>query len=110
MREDSVMPIRQAFRMKVHPGCEGEYERRHRPVWAELEEVLRSHGVRSYSIFVDAQTQDLFAYVEIDSQERWDAIAQTETCRRWWRYMSELMPSAADHSPLSVPLREVFHL
>jgi L-rhamnose mutarotase len=104
------MPIRKAFRMNVHPGCEEEYERRHRPVWPELAEVLRLHGVHSYSIFLDAGTQDLFAYVEVDSQERWDAIAQTETCRRWWRYMSELMPSAADHSPLSSPLLEVFHL
>ena len=74
MREDSVMPIRQAFRMKVHPGCEGEYQRRHRPIWAELEEVLRSHGVRSYSIFVDAQTQDLFASPLVALHERADAV------------------------------------
>ncbi len=104
------MPIRKAFRMTVHPGREAEYERRHRPIWPELQEVLRAHGVSNYSIFLDSETQDLFAYVEIDSEERWEAIAETEVCRRWWRYMSELMPSAPDHSPLSKELREVFRL
>ena len=62
--------------MSVHPGCQAEYERRHSPIWPELEDVLRSHGVREYSIFLDPTTCDLFAYVEIDSQERWDAIAE----------------------------------
>jgi L-rhamnose mutarotase len=104
------MPIRRAFRMSVHPGCEAEYERRHSPIWPELEDVLRSHGVREYSIFLDPASCDLFAYVEIESQERWDAIAGTEACRRWWLSMSELMPSAPDPSPLAAPLREVFRL
>lgn len=96
--------------MSVHPGCEAEYERRHSPIWPELEDVLRSHGVRDYSIFLDPATLDLFAYVEIDSQERWEAIAGTDVCRRWWAHMSELMPSATDHSPIAAPLREVFRL
>jgi L-rhamnose mutarotase len=104
------MPIRRAFRMSVHPGCQAEYERRHSPVWPELEDVLKSHGVREYSIFLDPTSCNLFAYVEIESQERWDAIAGTEVCRRWWQSMSELMPSAPDHSPLTTPLREVFRL
>jgi L-rhamnose mutarotase len=58
----------------------GQYERRHRPIWRELEETL-IHGVQTYSIFLDPDTSDLFAYVEIDSEERW-AIASTEECRR----------------------------
>lgn len=104
------MPIRKGFRMKVHPGREVEYERRHRPIWSELEAVLKEDGVSNYSIFLDPATQDLFAYVEIEDQERWNAIANTEVCRRWWRHMSEIMPSAADHSPLSTELKEVFRL
>jgi L-rhamnose mutarotase len=102
--------IRKAFRMSVHHGREAEYERRHNPIWPELAQVLRAHGVRSYSIFLDAETRQLFAYAEIESEERWRAIAQTEVCRRWWRHMQELMPSHPDASPLAVDLREVFHL
>jgi L-rhamnose mutarotase len=102
--------IRKAFRMSVHKGQEDEYERRHNPVWQDLAETLAAHGVSSYSIFLDRQTGDLFAYVEIESEERWDAIARTDVCRRWWTHMRELMPSEPDGEPISRPLNEVFHL
>jgi len=102
--------VRKAFRMSVNPGQEEEYERRHRPIWPELEEVLLAHGVRSYSIFLDPETRDLFAYAEVDSEERWQAIAKTEVCRRWWAHMREIMPSHPDASPVSRELREVFHV
>lgn len=96
--------------MSVNPGCEAEYERRHRPIWPELEAVLRAHGVRSYSIFLHAGTRQLFAYAEIESEERWASIAETEVCQRWWTSMKELMPANADHSPVAEELREVFAL
>ena len=102
--------IRKAFRMSVHPGREAEYAARHAPIWSELEEVLRSQGVRSYSIFLDPHTRDPFAYAEVESDERWAAIAGTDVCRRWWRSMRELMPSNPDDSPESRALDEVFHL
>jgi L-rhamnose mutarotase len=102
--------IRKAFVMSVNPGCEAEYERRHRPIWPELEAVLRAHGVRSYSIFLHAETRQLFAYAELESEERWKAIAETEVCRRWWARMRELMPANADDSPVTTELREVFRL
>ena len=96
--------------MSLNPGCEAEYTRRHRPVWAELDDVLRRHGVRRYSIFLDPDTNDLFAYVEVENEERWAAIAGTEVCRRWWRSMRHLMPSNPDDSPQVRDLAEVFHL
>lgn len=96
--------------MAVHDGRAAEYERRHRPIWQELEAVLIAHGVGTYSIFLDDRTNDLFAYVEIEDEARWEAIARTEVCRRWWSYMREIMPSNADDSPVSRQLREVFHL
>jgi L-rhamnose mutarotase len=102
--------IRKAFRMSVHAGQEQEYERRHRPIWQDLEATLIRHGVRTYSIFVDPGTTDLFAYVEIESEERWAAVAATDECRRWWAYMRDVMPANADHSPASRDLREVFHV
>lgn len=102
--------IRKAFKMSVHPGQQAEYARRHQPIWRELEETLLAHGVRSYSIFLDEETSELFAYAEIENEARWAAVAQTEVCRRWWRHMREIMPSHADHSPVSSELKEVFHL
>ena len=102
--------MRKAFRMSVHPGREAEYARRHQPIWAELEAVLRAHGVREYSIFLDRETRDLFGYVEIEDEARWNAIAHTDVCRRWWASMRELMPSHDDNSPVSSELVEVFRL
>jgi L-rhamnose mutarotase len=67
--------------MSVHPGSEAEYVRRHQPIWAELEAVLRGHGVREYSIFIDPETRDLFGYADIEDEARWNAIAGTEVFR-----------------------------
>jgi len=102
--------IRKAFRMSVHAGREDEYARRHNPIWQELSDTLVAHGVSNYSIFLDENTGDLFAYAEIESEDRWTQIAETDVCRRWWRYMRDLMPSQPDDQPVSRPLREVFHL
>jgi L-rhamnose mutarotase len=102
--------VRKAFKMSVYPGRHEEYTRRHNPIWRELEDTLLAHGVRSYSIYLDPQTSELFAYAEIDSEERWKAIASTEVCQRWWRHMRDLMPSNPDSSPVASDLLEVFHI
>lgn len=102
--------IRKAFVMSVNAGHETEYARRHQPIWDELAAVLKAHGVHNYSIFLHPQTRQLFGYVEIEDQARWDAIAATDVCRRWWKHMKDLMPSHLDNSPISIDLQEVFHL
>jgi L-rhamnose mutarotase len=102
--------IRKAFKMSVHKDQHAEYVRRHNPIWKDLEQTLLEHGVRSYSIFLDPTTSELFAYAEIESEERWAAVATTDACKRWWRHMRELMPSNPDDSPVSAELKEIFHI
>jgi L-rhamnose mutarotase len=102
--------IRKAFVMSVNPSQEKEYEKRHCPIWPELEAVLKKHGVHNYSIFLHAETRQLFAYAEIEDEARWQAIAQTPECQKWWQHMGDIMPSNPDYSPKSAPLREVFYL
>jgi L-rhamnose mutarotase len=102
--------MRKAFVMSVNPDSHAEYERRHSPIWRELQDVLHEHGVSNYSIFLEKETNKLFGYAEIESEEKWQAIAETDVCRRWWAFMKDLMPSNPDHSPISVELKEVFHL
>ena len=96
--------------MYVNPGSEEEYARRHSPIWDELHAALKSHGVQNYSIFLEPKTNQLFGYAEIESEEKWRAIAETEVCRRWWAFMKDLMPTNEDDSPVSTELREVFHI
>lgn len=102
--------IRKAFVMSVNAGQEAEYARRHQPIWAELSAVLKAHGAHNYSIFLHPDTRQLFGYVEIEDEARWNAIASTEVCQRWWTFMGDIMPSNPDHSPVASALQEVFHL
>jgi L-rhamnose mutarotase len=96
--------------MSVNPDAHAEYERRHRPIPHELADVLRNHGVSNYSIFLDESDNSLFGYAEIESEEKWQAIAATDECQRWWQFMRDVMPTNPDASPVSSALREVFHL
>ncbi len=96
--------------MQLKPGSHFEYERRHNPIWPELESVLKNHGVKNYSIFLHRGTDRLFAYAEIKSEQLWQEIAGTQVCRNWWSHMKELMLTNADDSPTSTDLTEVFHL
>jgi L-rhamnose mutarotase len=102
--------IRKAFIMHVNPDRHEEYRKRHNPIWPELEATLKSHGVHNYSIFLDPETNQLFGYVEVEDQSRWNAIARTEICRKWWAHMREIMPTNPDNSPITKNLREVFHI
>jgi len=102
--------IRKAFVMSVYPGKEEEYKRRHNPIWEELVALFKERRVSNYSIFLEPKSGQLFGYAEIEDEEQWATIAQTEVCQKWWKSMSHLMPSLEDHSPISAPLCEVFHL
>ena len=102
--------IRKAFVMSVHPGREAEYARRHQPIWDELAATLKAHGAHNYSIFLHPETRQLFGYVEIEDDARWAAIAKTDVCQRWWKFMGEVMPANPEHSPVSRELKEVFYL
>lgn len=102
--------IRKAFVMSVHPDKVDEYTQRHQPIWAELAAALKSHGAHNYSIFHHPETHRLFGYVEIEDEERWAKIADTEICQKWWAHMGDIMPSNPDNSPVATALNEVFHL
>lgn len=102
--------IRKAFVMSVNAGQEKEYARRHQPIWQELADVLRANGVHNYSIHLHPETRQLFAYAEIEDEARWQAIANTDVCKRWWKHMGDVMPSNPDNSPVAHSLTEVFHL
>ena len=44
-----------AFTMKLNPGMEDEYRRRHDEIWPELAELLKNAGVEDYSIHLDPE-------------------------------------------------------
>ena len=104
--------IRKAFVIQAKPGMADEYQRRHNPIWPELAEALKRHGVSNYSIFLREDTGELFGYLEVADEARFQKIAETEVCRRWWRHMTEVLVSENADSPKAMEtlLGEVFHL
>lgn len=102
--------LRKASVMQVVPHAHAEYQRRHDELWPEMARELKAHGAHHYSIFLDPVRSLLFAYVEIDSEESWAAMAQTPICRKWWVYMKDIMPANPDNSPISEDLTQVFYL
>ncbi|HUI71128.1 MAG TPA: L-rhamnose mutarotase [Spirochaetia bacterium] len=97
-----------AFKMRLKPGYVEEYKRRHDAIWPELAALLRKTGVADYSIFFDEETNTLFAVQKQSRSASSQDLGTNEIVRRWWDYMSDIMDTNPDKSPVSIPLREVF--
>lgn len=102
--------IRKASIMFVYKDKFDEYKRRHDEIWPEMEQELKTHGIHNYSIFLHKETGQLFAYLEIEDEEKWSKMAETEICKKWWAYMEPLMETNPDNSPISEELTNVFYL
>jgi L-rhamnose mutarotase len=59
---------------------------------------------------LDEKSNNLFAYVEIESEDKWSKMPQTEICQKWWAYMKDIMETNDDQSPVSTELKQVFYL
>lgn len=102
--------IRKGFVMKVYPDKHEEYEKRHNEIWPEMVKELRKHGVINYSIFLEKETSQLFGYLEIENEDKWNKMATTEINLKWWSFMESVMETNINESPISINMREVFHL
>ncbi len=99
-----------AFKMKLHPGREEEYRRRHDAIWPELKELLKTAGIQDYSIFLDEQTLTLFGVLKITEGKSLDRLREKVVMRKWWDSMKDIMETNPDGSPVSIPLKEVFYM
>lgn len=101
---------REAFKMYLKPGFEAEYERRHDALWPEMKALLQEGGISDYSIFLDRETSVLYAVQKVEGEEESQEMSSNPIVQKWWDYMADIMITNPDHSPVSVPLWEVFHL
>jgi L-rhamnose mutarotase len=102
--------MRIASKMKLLKGFEAEYKKRHDEIWPELQRLLKEAGISDYSIFLDEETNALFAYFTIKDDEKLNDLPGNEIMKKWWNYMQDIMETNSDNSPVSVPLKEVFYL
>jgi L-rhamnose mutarotase len=101
---------RVAFTMRLLPGAEAEYRRRHADVWPEMLAELRAGGVSNYSIYhLDGTLVGVF---DVEDFERFRAhMAASEVNARWQADMARLIDPLTDPATgFHRRLEEVFHL
>lgn len=96
--------------MKLLPGFEAEYKKRHDEIWPELSKLLTQSGIFDYSIFLDEETSTLFAVQKVKDENDLENLREEPVLRKWWDYMSDIMETNPDNSPVEKPLQEVFHM
>jgi L-rhamnose mutarotase len=98
------------FTMRLLPGQEAKYRRRHAAVWPEMLDALRAAGARDYSIFIHGDA--LFAYLEVDDFDVFrSTMAATPVNDRWQAEMASLIDPMTDPATgFHQRLEEIFHL
>lgn len=104
------MKKRVSFKMFLKPDCEKEYEKRHNELWPELQALLKNAGISDYTIYWDEDTNILFAHQTVSEGSGSQDLGTAEIIKKWWSFMADIMETNPDHSPISIPLKEVFHL
>ncbi len=99
-----------AFKMKLLPGFEAEYQKRHDEIWPELSQLLHDTGVSDYAIFLDPQTLDLLGVLKLEEGKTMDELPSHALMQKWWAYMADIMETHPNNEPLSFPLKEVFYM
>jgi L-rhamnose mutarotase len=99
-----------AFRMILNSGQAEEYKRRHHEIWPELSMILKEAGVSDYSIWLDEETNHLFAVLKRTEDHQMDELPKNEVVRRWWDFMADIMAVQPDNQPVELPLIKMFHL
>ncbi|WP_136806675.1 L-rhamnose mutarotase [Desulfosediminicola flagellatus] len=99
-----------AFAMQLNPGQKHEYKLRHETIWPELTGLLKDAGISDYTIYLDEETNILFAVLKRTSNHAMDSLPDNEIMRRWWEYMAPIMKTNEDNSPVSRSLTQVFHM
>ncbi len=99
-----------AFKMRLLPGAELEYIRRHDAIWPDLVQLLKAAGISDYSIHLDRETGTLFGVLWRTDDHAMDDLPASPIMARWWAHMADLMETHPDNAPVVVPLVNVFRL
>ncbi|MDB5474002.1 MAG: L-rhamnose 1-epimerase [Devosia sp.] len=100
--------MRSAWVMKLKPGQDAEYKRKHDEIWPEMVALLKSQGVHNYSIYRYGLL--LFAYLERPADAPSPTEAVDPVVLRWWQWMEPHMETHPDARPVAEPVEEMFRL
>ncbi|MBT4883774.1 MAG: L-rhamnose mutarotase [Glaciecola sp.] len=99
-----------AFVMTLMQGNANEYQKRHDEIWPELVIALKDAGVSDYSIFLEHQSNKLFAVLKRSEDHKMDQLPLEPIVKKWWAFMSDIMETNPDNSPCVNSIEQVFHL
>jgi len=96
--------------MHLNKGQKEEYKKRHIEIWPELKTLLKDAGISEYSIFLDEETNTLFAFQKMSGEGNSQDLGQTKIVKEWWAFMADIMETNPDNSPVTAKLEEVFYM
>lgn len=99
-----------AFKMRLRPGQEEEYRRRHDEISQELVDLLRESGVSDYSIHYDEETGALFGVLWRKQNHTMEDLPSSPVMQKWWAHMADIMETMPDNEPVATPLETLFHM
>ncbi|MBA3627121.1 MAG: L-rhamnose mutarotase [Chloroflexi bacterium] len=100
---------RAVFYLRLFPGTEAEYDRRHAPVWPELAAEIRESGLRNMSGF--RRGTDVWYYLEgePDVEAAFAVHGPKPANQRWNQYFRDVIAQITDDSGDLLWYDEVFH-
>lgn len=89
---------RAVFYLRIFPGTEAEYDRRHAEIWPELVDEIRESGLRNLSGF--RRGTDVWYYTEakVDVADAFAVHGPKPANQRWNRYFRDVIAQITDDS------------
>jgi L-rhamnose mutarotase len=100
---------RALFYLRLFPGTEPEYDRRHEAIWPELAEEIRESGLRNMTGF--RRGTDVWYYVEAepDAATAFTTLGPKPANQRWNHYFRDVIAEISTPSGDMILYDEVFH-
>jgi L-rhamnose mutarotase len=97
---------RYAWKARILPGKKEEYVRRHDEIWQEMLDVLKSAGIKNYTIWNVGD--ELFGYYECEKGIEYASKVQSNSpvVAKWDEYMKDVMVMDKDPITGAQPLLE----
>jgi L-rhamnose mutarotase len=91
--------------LKLKPGCEHEYKRRHDELWPEMADALQKAGV---SMVIYLHGNYLFLFATASDADSWEALERDPVTPRWDKYMSDVLADNQDGKMFVKNLERMF--
>jgi L-rhamnose mutarotase len=101
---------RACFYLRIFPGSEAEYDRRHASPWPEIAAAIRDSGLRNMSGFRRGTDVWYFQEVEPDRKTGFDLLGREPANQRWSHHFRDVIAQITDDSGELLWYQELFHV